>query len=206
MRTKVQLSKSDREIRTWMIIVSICLFLVIILGWYVKVREKFEKDQRRLKGQWEQVRSAYQRRTYLITNIANSARAYATLEKEAFVAVFDARTKTFDIYVHPIRMNDSILAEYDAAQDELANSLTNLLAALEKYPELKENRTFMRLQTGLEGCENKIATERRNFNEATLKFNTKIHTFPKNIAARIMGLKDRPYLVLRDETGVAPAS
>ena len=206
MRTRAQLSKGDREIRMWLTIVAIGLVILVILMWYVKAYMKLEKEERRVNSQWGVVKTTYVTRIGFFLDIAYISRGYYAQEKEAFEKVYTTRSKTFDVDIDPMRLSDSIFAVYDAAQAEFANSLSDLLIVLEKYPELKENKTYNQRLYALKIIDGKIAYERRNFNEAALKFNTNLHTFPKNIAASIRGIKERPYLVLYDEPKVAPTN
>lgn len=138
----------------------------------------------RVDAAWAQVENQLQRRTDLIPNLVEVTKGYATHEKEIFTAVADARSKLIGA--------GSREEKIDAAND-LGGALSRLLALSERYPDLKANTQFTRLSDELAGTENRIATERRRYNEAVREYNTRIRQIPTNLTARLFGFKEEKY-------------
>jgi LemA protein len=151
-----------------------------------------EKDEA-VSTAWSNVENQYQRRTDLIPNLVNVVKGYAQHEKGTFEAVIEARSKATQIKVDPENLTPEKLKEYQKAQGEIGSALGKLLAVTENYPELKANENFKELQAQLEGTENRIAVERRKFNEVAQEYNTYIRRFPNNIISSIFGFDKRPY-------------
>ena len=96
------------------------------------------------------------------------------------------------------------MQQFQAAQDGLGSALSRLMVVVERYPELKANQNFLELQSQLEGTENRIAVERRKFNESTRGYNTYIRRFPKNIVASIFGFDKKGYFEAVEGSETAP--
>ena len=154
---------------------------------------------------WSNVENQYQRRADLIPNLVNTVKGYAAHEKETLEAVVSARTRATQVTVDADNLTPEKLAEYQKAQGEVGAALGRLLAITEAYPELKANQNFLELQAQLEGTENRISVERRNFNEAAKNYNTSIRKFPKNILAGMFGFEKRPYFESQEGADKAPA-
>lgn len=146
-----------------------------------------------VKKAWSQVENQYQRRADLIPNLVNTVKGYADFEKETLTAVIEARSKATSVTVDPTNMTEESLRNFDQAQQGLGGALSRLLVAVERYPDLKANQNFMDLQKQLEGTENRIATERKNFNESVNAYNATIRRFPANIYAGMFGFMPKPY-------------
>ena len=101
-------------------------------------------------------------------------------------------------------MTPEKLQEYQKAQGEIGAALGRLLAITEAYPDLKANENFKELQAQLEGTENRISVERRNFNEVARSYNTAIRTFPRTIIAGMFGFDKRPYFEAEEGASSAP--
>ena len=132
-------------------------------------------------------------------------KGYAAHEKETLEAVVSARTRATQVTVDADNLTPEKLAEYQKAQGEVGAALGRLLAITESYPDLKANQNFLELQAQLEGTENRISVERRNFNEAAKEYNTSIRKFPKNILAGMFGFEKRPYFESQEGADKAPA-
>ena len=115
-----------------------------------------------------------------------------------------ARSKATQITVDAEDMSAEQLAKYQKAQGELGAALGKLLAITENYPDLKANENFLSLQSQLEGTENRIAVERKKFNEAARSYNTVIRQFPKNIVANLFGFEKKPYFEAKEGADQAP--
>jgi LemA protein len=149
-------------------------------------------------AQWGQVQNVYQRRADLIPNLVATVKGAANFESSTYEAVAKARAGVGQIPPQTVQNavnNPQDFAKYAAAQDALSSSLSRLLAVVENYPQLKATQNFQTLQAQLEGTENRIAFERRKFNDAARAFNTKRDTFPTVLIAGIFGSRfnEKPY-------------
>jgi LemA protein len=142
------------------------------------------------KAKWADVQAQYQRRADLIGNLVSTVKAAGKQEQGTLVAVTEARAKATSIQVSADDLNDPAkVAQFQAAQGALSQSLGRLLATVEAYPDLKTNQNFLALQSQLEGTENRIAVAVTDYNEAVRAYNTRIRTFPDMIGATIRGAK-----------------
>ena len=172
--------------------------------WAISAYNGMVKMDESVSTAWSNVENQYQRRTDLIPNLVNTVKGYAAHEKETFEAVVSARSKATQMTVDPENLTPEKLQEYQKAQGEIGAALGRLLAITENYPELKANENFKELQAQLEGTENRISVERRNFNEVARTYNTSIRTFPKSILAGIFGFDKRPYFEAEEGANKAP--
>ena len=101
-------------------------------------------------------------------------------------------------------MDEAALQRFQQSQDALSSALSRLMVVVEKYPELKANEQFQSLMVQLEGTENRIATARKDFNDAAKDYNTKIRKFPASLVASITGFRTRPYFTAQAGSEVAP--
>lgn len=129
---------------------------------------------------WSEVKNQYQRRADLVPNLVETVKGYASHEKEVFEAVTEARAKVGQIKLDPSNMTPEQLAEYQAAQGELTQSLSRLLLVVENYPDLKASENFLALQSQLEGTENRIAVARGRFIESAKLYKNHLESFPNN--------------------------
>lgn len=159
-----------------------------------------------VNAQWAQVENQYQRRYDLIPNLVSTVKGAASHETELYTQVAEARAKAGGV----IQIGDSILedeekfAEFQKAQDSLGGALQRLLSVTENYPELKTNQNFLALQDELEGTENRIATERKRYNDIAQKYNSSIRKWPGVLFADKMGLKAKAYFTAATEAAAAP--
>ncbi len=153
---------------------------------------------------WSNVENQYQRRADLIPNLVNTVKGYAAHEQETLAQVIEARSKATSINIDAESLTPETLQAYQKAQGEIGNALGRLIALGEAYPDLKANENFKELQAQLEGTENRIAVERRNFNEVTRSYNTYLRKFPRNILSNIYGFDTKPYFEAEEGTQNAP--
>ena len=172
--------------------------------WAISAYNGMVKMDESVSTAWSNVENQYQRRTDLIPNLVNTVKGYAAHEKETFEAVVSARSKATQMTVDPENLTPEKLQEYQKAQGEIGAALGRLLAITENYPELKANENFKELQAQLEGTENRISVERRNFNEVAREYNTSIRTFPKTLIAGMCGFDKRPYFEAEEGANKAP--
>ncbi len=152
---------------------------------------------------WGQVENQYQRRMDLIPNLVNTVKGYAAHEKETLEGVIEARAKATQTKIDPSNLNAASLAEFQKAQGALSSALSKLMVVVERYPDLKANQNFLTLQAQLEGTENRIAYERKRFNDKAKEYNTYRRSFPNNMFAGIFGFETKDYF--QAETGANKA-
>jgi LemA protein len=165
------------------------IFGVIIGGAYNNLVELEE----RVSSQWSQVENVYQRRADLVPNLVNTVKGAANFERETLTQVIEARSKATGVNVDASQLSPEKIRKFQQAQGKLSSALSRLLVSVERYPELKANRNFLELQAQLEGTENRIAVERRRFNEAVREYNSAVRRFPNNLAAAMFGFEKKGY-------------
>lgn len=146
-----------------------------------------------VKESWGNVQTSYQRRNDLIGNLVNTVKGAADFEKSTLEAVINARAKATSISIDPSNVTPEQLAEYNQVQGGLSGALKSLLVTVERYPDLKANQNFLKLQDELVSTENTIQTARTRFNEAIKPYNTHVNTFPNVILSNILGFDEKPY-------------
>jgi LemA protein len=156
------------------------LIALIIGGAYVHSRNQMVRKNEAIKQAWSQVDVVLERRADLIPNLVATVKGYAQQEVKVFGDVDNARASL---------LNARTPADKIAANGQLDGALGRLLAIVENYPTLKSNQNFLALQDELAGTENRIAVERRRYNEAIQDYNTYIGLFPNNIFARWAGFQ-----------------
>jgi lemA protein len=185
----------------WVIPVVILVLLVL---WGISKYNGLVDIDQNVKSQWSQVENQYQRRSDLIPNLVNVVKGYATHERETLEGVITARSKATSTTINASDMDEATLKRFQQSQDALSSALSRLLVVAEKYPDLKANEQFLDLSKQLEGTENRIATARRDFNNAAQEYNTKRNKFPTVIIAGITGFRERPYFTAQAGSEVAP--
>ncbi|RMH20896.1 MAG: LemA family protein [Acidobacteria bacterium] len=141
---------------------------------------------------WSQVENVYQRRADLIPNLVATVKGAADFEQETLNAVVEARSRVGQTQLTGVPNAEQMQA-FEQAQGALSSALSRLLVVVERYPELKATDRFRDLQSQLEGTENRIAVERRRYNEAAQAFNTARRRFPAVLVARLLGFEEKPY-------------
>jgi LemA protein len=165
--------------KTGVVILVVLLILALVLGsFYVSRRNPMAIKREAVNAAWSQVDVVLQRRADLIPNLVETVKGYAMQEQAVYGEIARARSAL---------LNASTPAEKIAANGQLDSALGRLLVIVENYPQLKSNENFMRLQDELAGTENRIAIERRNYNQVLQDYNTYISLFPNNIIASLAG-------------------
>jgi LemA protein len=177
------------------------VLVLAILGfgiWGVSVYNQLVPLQQVTNERWAQVQNVYQRRADLIPNLVETVKGAAAQERTVLEEVTRARASATSIQLTPEALNDpKALERFEAAQSQL-------MVVVERYPDLKSNAAFMALQTQLEGTENRIAVERRRFNEAVREYNTKLQIFPGSLIGRLVGFQPRPFFEATPEAATPP--
>ena len=187
--------------KTWIIIIAV---IAVIAIYGVSSYNSMVSQEEAVGTAWSNVENQYQRRADLIPNLVNTVKGYAAHEKETFDAVVSARAKATQTTVSIDDLTPEKMEAYQRAQGEVGSALSRLLAVTENYPELKANENFQTLQAQLEGTENRISVERRNFNDVARAYNTSIRRLPKNIFAGMFGFEKRPYFEAQEGAEKAP--
>ncbi len=184
--------------------IIILAVVAIVAIWGITGYNGMVKAEEAVSTAWSNVENQYQRRADLIPNLVNTVKGYAAHEKETLDAVISARTRATQVTVDADNLTPEKLQEFQKAQGEVGSALGRLLAITEAYPDLKANQNFLELQAQLEGTENRISVERRNFNDAAKSYNTSIRTFPRNLLAGMFGFEKRPYFEAQEGAEKAP--
>jgi LemA protein len=178
------------------VIVVLVVIALVIGGSYVNHRNEMVRKNETVKAAWSQVDVVLQRRADLIPNLVETVKGYAAQEVTVFTAIANARAALMGAHTPADRI---------AANNQLDGALGRLLVIVENYPQLKSNENFLRLQDELAGTENRIAVERRRYNDAVQDFNTYIALFPNNIFASWAGFqRNNAYFEAVGEAREAP--
>src|SRR6267378_5485721 len=160
-----------------LVVVAILLLVVLFaFGQYVSVKNTLVAKNEEVKAAWSQVDIVLQRRADLIPNLVETVKGYAKQEQTVFGDIAKARSAL---------LSAGSPQEKIAANGQLDGALGRLLLIVENYPQLKSNENFLRLQDELAGTENRIAVERRRYNDAVQDYNTFIALFPNNLVASL---------------------
>jgi len=190
--------------KTLIIIGSIVLVIIILYRLFAGSYNKMVNTEQEVKSQWANVENVYQRRADLIPNLVNTVKGYASHEKETLTAVIEARAKATSVNIDANNLNANTFAQFQQAQSGLTSALSKLMVVMERYPDLKANQNFLELQAQLEGTENRIAVERRKFNETVKLYNKTILGFPNAIFANMYGFEEKDFFKAEEAAKTAP--
>jgi len=185
-----------KGLKTLLVILGILLLMVFAAYSFLKgTYNALVTMDEGVKGAWAQVENQLQRRYDLIPNYVETVKGYAKHEKEVFVKVTEARSKV---------AGATTISDKMQTNNQLTSALGRLLLVVERYPELKANTNFIRLQDELAGTENRISVERRRFNEMVKTYNIKVRSFPTNILAGMFGFEKATFFEVPKERQEAP--
>ncbi len=197
----------SKGLKTTLIVVGIILVLVFsVYRFFAGNYNKMVMAEEQVKNAWSQVEVVYQRRADLIPSLVNTVKGYAAHESKVFTELAEARSKAGGV----MQVSDEVLnnpesfERFQKAQGELGGALQRLLAVAENYPDLKANQNFLDLQSQLEGTENRIAVERKRYNETVNNFNVLIRMFPRSMIAGMFGFTQKPYFNASEGAEKAP--
>ncbi len=188
---------------TIILLVIVGIFLLIGVNGCNSYNSMVTMDEG-VTAQWKQVEVAYQARMDKTKNLFEIVQSAADFEKGTLKEVMEARSKATSITIDPSHITPEKLAEFEKAQSAFGSSLGRLMAVAEQYPQLQSVQAFRDFQAQYEGMENRIATERRRFNETAQEFNTYIRRFPKNIWAGMFHFEKRAYFQAQEGADKAP--
>ncbi|MFZ7104019.1 MAG: LemA family protein [Peptococcaceae bacterium] len=181
--------------KSLLVIGGILLVVLLTISPLIGVYNNLITAEENVGGQWAQVENQLQRRLDLIPNLVETVKGYAAHEKETFTLVTEARSKAAGAVG---------VKEKAETNSELTSALSRLMVVVERYPELKANENFIRLQDELAGTENRIAIARKDYNDAVQSFNTLIKRFPNNVIAGMLNFMEKAYFEAETSALKAP--
>jgi len=188
------MSKGKRNL-----LIALGVVVILLLVFYSSIKgtyNTFVQLDEQVQASWAQVENQLQRRYDLIPNLVETVKGFAAQEKEVFIGVTEARSKV---------AGAGNISEKIDANNQLSGALSRLLLVVERYPDIKSNQNFIRLQDELAGTENRIAVERRRYNEAVKVYNVRVRSFPQNIFAGIFGFSKATFFEVPEAAKEAPA-
>jgi LemA protein len=196
IRHDLSITQENHMGKALIVIGVLVLIVLIAFGQYVGVRNTLVAKNEAVKSAWSQVDIVLQRRADLIPNLVETVKGYAKQEQTVFGDIARARSAL---------LSPGTPEQKIAANRQLDGALGRLLLIVENYPQLKSNENFMRLQDELAGTENRIAVERKRYNDTLQDFNTYVQQFPHNIFANWAGFKpNNAYFAASEGSREAP--
>ncbi|HEV2287181.1 MAG TPA: LemA family protein [Steroidobacteraceae bacterium] len=188
--------------RAWMVALLSAAVLMLSGCGYNKLQQQDEA----VKASWSEVVNQYQRRADLIPNLVEVVKGYAAQEQKVLIGVTEARAQANSIQVTPqVLDNPELFQKYQAAQGQLTQALSHLMAVTENYPQLKSDQRFADLQSQLEGTENRITVARNRYIAAVESYNVTVRSFPVNLTAKMFDFKVKPNFTVANEQQIATA-
>jgi LemA protein len=177
------------------VLVVIGVLILILIGIAPGSYNHLVKLSQGVDSQWAQVQNVYQRRADLIPNLVSTVSGAANFEKSTLTEITQARASVGQVKIDPnaAPTDPAKLAAFDQAQGQLSSALSRLMVVVERYPNLTATENFRDLQAQLEGTENRISVERRDFNQAVQNYDTAIKSFPAVLYAGAFGFQYKPY-------------
>lgn len=169
------------------------IILVVLALWAMNVNNTAVSYDEDINNAWANVETSYQRRNDLIGNLVNTVKGAADFERTTLTEVIEARSKATQTTIDPSNITPEQLKQFNEAQGGLSSALSRLLVTVEKYPDLKANQNFLKLQDELTSTENTIQTARTRYNEAIKPYNNHVKKFPNSILAGMFGFEGKPY-------------
>lgn len=176
-----------RKFLPWIIVGGVIL---LIIFWAMGLQNKALVFNQAVGKEWGNVETAYQRRNDLIGNLVNTVKGAAEFEKGTLTAVIEARAKATSVNIDPSNITPEQLAQFQQAQSGVSSTLSRLLVNVERYPELKANANFLKLQDELASTENQILTARTRFNESVQAYNGYVLAIPQKW---FLSYPEKPY-------------
>lgn len=187
------MTKSKKSL--FIILIVILVIVLIFFNTFKGAYNKLVALDEGVNSAWAQVENQLQRRLDLIPNLVNTVKGYAEHEMDVLTAVTNARSRVGSAQTIPEKID---------ANRQLTSALGRLLVVVENYPNLKADQNFLALQSQLEGTENRIAVERRRYNETTRTYNTVVRKFPDNIIANMFGFERKSFFEAAEEAKQVP--
>jgi LemA protein len=174
-------------------IIIIVLLIIAGYSWGKGFNNTAVQLNENVSEAWGNVQTSYQRRNDLIGNLVKTVQGAADFERNTLKDVIEARSKATQTTIDPSNITPEQLKQFNEAQGGLSSALSRLLVTVERYPDLKSNQSFLKLQDELTSTENTIQTARTRYNEAIKPYNIHVKEFPNTILAGIFGFDGKPY-------------
>ncbi len=187
--------------KKWLVPLVILGALIMLVSSYYN---SFVGLNENVEEAWGNVQTSYQRRSDLIGNLVKTVQGAADFEKSTLTAVIEARSKATSITIDPSNITPEQLKQFNQAQSGLSSALSRLLVSVERYPDLKANANFLKLQDELASTENQILTARTRYNEAIKPYNMKVKKLPGALFANVLGFDAKPYFEADEKSQKAP--
>ena len=191
------------DIRKFLPLILLGVLLLLVFNMCGSYNTSLRKEEK-VQESWAQVETQYQRRANLIPNLVNTVQGYADFEKQTLEAVVQARANATSMQLKVEDLTPENIQRFEQAQSALGGALDRLLVTVERYPDLKASAGFLDLQNQLEGSENRIAVEIRNFNQAVNDYNTYVRRFPTKLFAGMFGFSPKGYFSAAPGSEKAP--
>ena len=184
----------------------VVVIVIIVVAFAGGSYNRLVKLSQGVDSQWAQVQNVYQRRADLVPNLVSTVSGAANFEKSTLTEITQARASVGQVKIDPATApaDPAKLAAFDQAQGQLSSALSRLLVVVERYPNLTATENFRDLQAQLEGTENRISVERRDFNGAVQNYDTAIKSFPTVFYAAVLGFQAKPYFAAASRAETAP--
>jgi len=179
---------ANQRSRVGLIILGLLVILAIFFG---VTYNRLVKQDENVKLTWGDLQNSYQRRLDLTPNLVAVVKASSDYEKQTLEQLAAARAKAMQVSVNSTAVNPENYNAQEQAQGEVATSINRVIGVIEKYPDLQTTKSFLYLQSQLEGTERRIKVARNDFNLAVANYNKKVRGFPASIAASIFGFKSK---------------
>ena len=179
--------------KSWIVIGVIVVLVFIIYRLFAGSYNTMVEYNEPINKAWADVENAYQSRMDKTGVLVETVKGAANFEKSTLEAVIQARASATQVKIDPQNLTPEKVATFQKAQEGFSSSLSRLLVVAEQYPQLKATESFRDFQSQYEGMENRIAVERRKFNEVVQTYNTYIRKFPSNIIAGMFGFEKKGY-------------
>lgn len=177
------------------VVIAIVAILVLIGGSFAGSYNSLVRLDEETNSQWAQIENQLKRRADLVPNLVNTVKGFAKQEKDVLIGVTEARSGI---------EKAKTPGELAQANDQLTSALSRLNVVVERYPELKSNENFIRLQDELAGTENRIAVARKDYNDSAKVFNSRVRRFPTNILAGMFGFTQKEYFEIQEKDTETP--
>lgn len=191
--------------KTLLIVAIVAGVVLICISWFISTRNAFVKAEENVNGAWSNVQTVYQRRADLVPMLVNTVKGASKFEAETYLAVTEARTNAMNVQLTGDDLTEENIAKFQKMQDNLKSEFDKALSVtVEAYPDLKATKAYQDLMTQIEGTENRISVERKNFVETVQKYNQQIRLFPASIVANMCGFEKKAYFAASEGADQTP--
>lgn len=180
--------------KKWLVpVIIIALLIFAGYSWGKEFNNTAVQLNENVSESWGNVQTSYQRRNDLIGNLVNTVKGAADFERGTLTDVIEARANATKTTIDPSNITPEQLKQFNEAQGGLSGALSKLLVSVERYPDLKSNQNFLKLQDELTSTENTIQTARTRYNEAIKPYNIHVQEFPNSLLAGLFNFDKKPY-------------